>query len=84
MAVLRRLRGVLNELFLERGQADEVLMDNNTVFWSRVLKNMQVERQHCMIKVLTEGAHVPPMEAFFGMSQRSGQVKRTVPQKAVL
>lgn len=43
MAVLRRLRGVLNELFLERGQADEVLMDNNTVFWSRVLKNMQVE-----------------------------------------
>lgn len=37
-----------------------------------------------MIKVLTEGAHVPPMEAFFGMSQRSGQVKRTVPQKAVL
>nr|XP_027233814.1 uncharacterized protein LOC113825211 [Penaeus vannamei] len=48
VAIWRRLRGetaeeisgILNELFLERGPVDEVLMDNSTAFRSQVLKNM--------------------------------------------
>lgn len=48
VAVWRKLRaenaeiiaGVLNELFLERGPVEEVLMDNGTAFRSQTLKNM--------------------------------------------
>lgn len=48
VAIWRELRaengeeiaGVMNEVFLERGPVDEVLVDNSTVFRSRVLKDV--------------------------------------------
>ena len=34
------IEGVLNEIFLERGPVDEMLMDNSATFCSKALKRM--------------------------------------------
>ncbi|XP_076036043.1 uncharacterized protein LOC143021997 [Oratosquilla oratoria] len=79
---------VMNEVFLERGPVDEVLMDNGNGFFRAAYRpsgNGIVERHHRTIKAIAERARIPQTEAVFwyNISPRSGQDDHSVPQKAV-
>ncbi|XP_076032416.1 uncharacterized protein LOC143020143 [Oratosquilla oratoria] len=44
--IVEEIARVMNEIFLERGSVNEVLLDNSTAFWSEALKDMLDKWNH--------------------------------------
>ena len=87
------IASILNEIFLERGPVEELLLDNATVFWSELLKtaldNWSVRRFFRAAyrpsgNGIVERHHRTVKAVFwYNMSPRAGQADNFVPRRTV-